>query len=1473
MTTKISADNIQPTTLATIGSGPKISQILICDSNYVNLDDTAISLSGGFIKIIGSGFTAGATITVNRTAATSVTFVSATELRAQVGAQTAGSYIVYAVNSDGAVALRVNGLTYSSEPTWATGSTLTGDSGSAISIQLSAAGASTYALQAGSTLPAGLTLSSGGLLSGIITVSGQTVYNFVVVATDAELQDSPRSFSITITVGDSLFAATTLLLPGAVNTFVRDASTNNFPVTVVGDTRPSTLNPYLTGWSNSFDGSGDFLTLPSNQTQFTMGTGDFTIEMWVNISSLAVNRNLYDTSNGGDSNPTGRFSLRVTTSGTVDVYTGTGQSVTSGGTLAVGQWYHIAYVRISNNGRLYVNGTQVNTTATDNNNYVVGTSNRPIIGINSFDQSSEPMLGYISNLRVVKGTGVYTTTFTPATTPLTAIAGTSLLTCQSNRFRDAGTNNFAITPNGNVTVDSFSPFLEPQTTNGSGFFDGSGDTLSVASNTAFNLGAGDFTVEGWYNFNVLNVQGQQLFRFGGSTSAHNPFFFVWNDGTMYFRSAENSGEIVTPFASGMVTGVWYHWAVTRAGNTYTIYRNGVSVATGTSTAVVNENKEVVVGSALNGYVSNFRVVKGTAVYTAAFTPPTAPLTAVTNTSLLTLQNNQPHNNSQFLDSSTENFVITGNGNATQGTFSPYSPSGWSNYFTANTAYLTVASNAAFAFPGAFTVEGWFNWSTLPSAGQALGVLAAGGFNFTYGSGSLSFNNFGSGNIATATYTFVVGVWYHIAMTRNVSNTCTIWINGVSSATGSSAVSFAQGTWSIYGGSNNGGAGYASNLRVVKGTAVYTANFTPSTTPLTAIAGTSLLTCADNRFIDDSANNFAITRNGDARVTNWSPFRAQTQTPTTYSGYFDGSGDFLNIPAGNTALSLGTGDFTIELWMYGTSIASQAALIDTRNPDIQNASFDLLTGSSKLQFGGALATFIQGAATLIGNTWNHVAVTRSGNSFRMFLNGVQDGPTYTGSATQNFTNTNFRIASGANGAFTGYISNVRVVKGTALYTSSFTPATVPLTAIANTSLLTCQSPTFIDNSTNSFAITANGNSQPTAVNPFGFTFANTNGYSATEHGGSMYFDGTGDFLTIPGNRAFDLSAGPWTVECWFYQTSSKQAQLFSVGAARWRIDISTSQVVGWLFNTSSSQATNNTAPLNQWNHIAVCYNGTTCLLYLNGVAQTSGGALVPGSDTSSVFYVGRNVDAGSGWDFNGYISEIRIVKGRAVYTSSFALPIAPVQPVPGTTLLLNGTSAAVTDATTKNVLETVGGAQVSTVSNRFGGSSMFFGTSGGAYAQTLLDQPQFGFGTGNFTIEMWINPTPGNTYIFFDTRRQNESRINLGMTNNNTGIQVSVGTTAIITVNTGITAGSWNHVAVTRASGSLRLFINGTQAGSTTTMTTDLGAVGSPCLATAGDARGNGAYGYSGYIQDVRVTQGVARYTANFTVPAEAFQTK
>jgi hypothetical protein len=181
------------------GSSLKITNIQVTDSSYTVLDDTAVDTAGGYIKITGSGFTGDSTIIIGSAIATSSTYVSPTEYLAQVPAQTAGSYIVYIVASTGETAIRPLGLAYSATPVWVTATALPNAfSDIAYSFQLDATGATAYALAAGSSLPTGLTLSSSGLISGTTTVGSSTDFNFTINAIDAELQDSPKAFTLAV---------------------------------------------------------------------------------------------------------------------------------------------------------------------------------------------------------------------------------------------------------------------------------------------------------------------------------------------------------------------------------------------------------------------------------------------------------------------------------------------------------------------------------------------------------------------------------------------------------------------------------------------------------------------------------------------------------------------------------------------------------------------------------------------------------------------------------------------------------------------------------------------------------------------------------------------------------------------------------------------------------------------------------------------------------------------------------------------------------------------------------------------------------------------------------------------------------------------------------------------------------------------------------------------------------------------------
>ncbi len=261
---------------------------------------------------------------------------------------------------------------------------------------------------------------------------------------------------------------------------------------------------------------------------------------------------------------------------------------------------------------------------------------------------------------------------------------------------------------------------------------------------------------------------------------------------------------------------------------------------------------------------------------------------------------------------------------------------------------------------------------------------------------------------------------------------------------------------------------------------------------------------NHTFLDSSNNNFTITRNGNATQGTFSPF-----SQTGWSGYFDGTGDYLTYSPGSTLSSIGTGPLTIEAWVYYTGNHS-----GFHDIFVTSTSLGMLLDAGKLRFYGFSAA--TAATNLVQNTWVHVAVVRQSSNVFGFIGGTKVLDTTTNVGFSGSTGYIGSWTSGTTENWPGYISNLRV-SNSARYTANFTPSTTQFTSDANTALLTCQSATLIDNSTNAFTITRNGDAIPRTFNPFGQTFNANIAYSTANVGGGGYFDGTGDYLSVPDNE--------------------------------------------------------------------------------------------------------------------------------------------------------------------------------------------------------------------------------------------------------------------------------------------------------------------------------------------------------------------
>jgi len=635
---------------------------------------------------------------------------------------------------------------------------------------------------------------------------------------------------------------------------------------------------------------------------------------------------------------------------------------------------------------------------------------------------------------------------------------------------------------------------------------------------------------------------------------------------------------------------------------------------------------------------------------------------------------------------------------------------------------------------------------------------------------------------------------------------------------------------------------------------------------------------NNTFLDSSTNNFTVTRNGNTTQGTNTPF---SQAAGYWSNYFDGTSR-VTTPS-SSAFALGT-SYTIEGWLYRQGTTSNyynyISVIGTQPLGTGCTGFFILIDPS-----GNLTLYDSSNAAVIAysltslNTWNHFAFVRNGSgasNVKLYVNGVSVA-TGTSSGTQ-ATNQSVFIGmdTNNNGGFVGYMSNMRITN-TAVYTSAFTPPTTPLTAISGTQLLTCQSNYFKDNSSNNFTVTTTGTP---SIQPFS-PFAPTSAYSTSVNGGSMYFDGSGDYLNVPDNTAFNFGSGDFTVECWVYPTAVGQSGYSSIyykpssnnySDIALAFDPSTYTLKTYASSNGTSWdlvsgATLGTLTANAWNYVTVTRSGTNIYSFLNGVlATTSAVSTTALATTTGNVFIGSSAGAANTY-FTGYISNFRVVKGTAVYTATFTPPTAPLTSITNTSLLLSGTNAGIYDNAIKNDLETVGNAQVSTSVVKYGTGSMKF--NGSTDYLTTPISPQFAFGAGNWTIEGWVYPSSVTILqSLIDTRATATSTTGVLVSITALGfISVTVNNAILFTSSTAMTLSTWVHVAVVQNGTTITLYLDGTKpitgSGTSSTSLTDQ-------YLRLGASAGTAANFYNGYLDDIRITKGIARYTANFTAPTSAF---
>ena len=628
--------------------------------------------------------------------------------------------------------------------------------------------------------------------------------------------------------------------------------------------------------------------------------------------------------------------------------------------------------------------------------------------------------------------------------------------------------------------------------------------------------------------------------------------------------------------------------------------------------------------------------------------------------------------------------------------------------------------------------------------------------------------------------------------------------------------------------------------------------------------------------DGSASNHTISVEGTPSQGTFGPF---ARPEGEWSNYFDGS-DYFTVPS-SSDFDFGTGDFTWEAWVYQTSRSAWANIFSQDDYHTGNSISCWITdaGNVAIYYVDYSSSFTT-TSTFPLNTWTHLAFVRKGtgtDEFSIYINGVAG---VTGTMTTSFDQDGIVIGRKETEAtyyYIGYMSNFRIVKGTAVYTGNFTPPTAPLTAITNTKLLTCQSNRFKDNSASAHALTAGGTPKALAFTPF----LTSEAYDSAVNGASGYFDGTGDCLKVNSSSDFAYGTGDFTIEFWFYwndpsfthsnyildqgSTSKPAISIQSDGHLNWK-DFSTGVDVDIDIDTNTTK--------NEWHHVAVCRASGTVSLYFDG---TRTGTTTTSSDfPANALTIGQY--SGDNYEFTGYLSNFRIVTGTAVYSgTTLTVPTAPLTAITNTKLLLNMADGQALDSAAQNNLTLLGNADTSTTQQKFGTASLALDGTGDYV--TLPSTSFAPFGTGDFTVECWVyfetveytgiwqadtTPLSGAAYIapVLEVTPTGDGGAFVWSTLTKHGGDSRNSSSVTPSTST------WYHTAVVRTSGTIKVFVDGTQVVSDFTDTTDF--TDRDSLVIGGFFSTD--YLLDGYIDEFRISH-VARYTSNFTAPTTEFPNK
>ena len=575
------------------------------------------------------------------------------------------------------------------------------------------------------------------------------------------------------------------------------------------------------------------------------------------------------------------------------------------------------------------------------------------------------------------------------------------------------------------------------------------------------------TGQGWFNIAIINTTPY-------FTSSPSASYELATDATAYNNGTATTITLAATDSEGFP--ITWSYSANSAFNNIAYVSNDSSVYT-----IIPKSQDSVGEAAPAAGTLSFTASDGINTATASSTFTLAFDTTVANSEstsfFFAAQGNNVENHTAMIDESDSPHTISDvsdNEKTYISSFSPYSPVLYSWLFgwdpsSSNTSDPTeYTSGVDIAIPnqgvqfgtGDYTIEFWC-WNDESAGGSMMP------FDLRGSSGSATnlcpdmfsdgtwYVRLGTGNIfnTSSTWKHPRYEWVHYAFVR-ASGTTKMYANGTEVASASDTNSYADSTLMIGRGhsgnsfTNDGRwKGYIADFRIVKGTAVYTANFAPPTAPLTAISGTVLLTCntpyVKGQMRAEAGKGFTLDNSKVTRmiVQPFSPYRMPERWSSDKHGGSLSRETSVSVP-GHSDFAFGTGDFTVELWYYRQTVGgSRYNLFDTRGSN--NVGFCIFEDTDRLikfSYGTTSSETVplveSNARVNYGERgWRHIAVTRASGTAKFYSNGHYHSASNMTSVNINNTSDTVKIG---NTTATNNVGPVRVVKGTAVYSDHFYP---------------------------------------------------------------------------------------------------------------------------------------------------------------------------------------------------------------------------------------------------------------------------------------------------------------------------------------------------------------------------------------------------------------------------------------------------